>query len=187
MKVLYCTSEAEPFIKTGGLADVAGSLPLALHEKGVDIRVVLPLYSVVKDKYLEDLDYVGYFYTDLDYRHQYAGVYKATVDGVPFYFIDNEFYFARQNIYGEGDDAERFIFFSKACTQLPRFLDFKPDIIHSNDWHTALVNVFVTDFKRGDEFYHDVKTVFTIHNLKYQGIFGSDVLRITGLSPFYYN
>ncbi|MDO5754938.1 MAG: glycogen synthase GlgA [Tissierellia bacterium] len=187
MKVLYCTSEAEPFIKTGGLADVAGSLPLVLKEKGVDIRVVLPLYSAVKRKYKEDLDYVGYFYTDLDYRHQYTGVYETTVEGVTFYFIDNEFYFARNNIYGEGDDAERFIYFSKACTQLPRFLDFKPDIIHSNDWHTALVNVFVADFKRGDEFYHEIKTVFTIHNLKYQGIFDSDVLQITGLSPFYYN
>lgn len=187
MKVLFLTGEADPFIKTGGLADVSGSLPKELVKKGVDIRVVLPLYKSIDKIYREKMEKITEFYVDLDWKHQYAGVYSLKRDNVIFYFIDNLEYFDRDEAYGYGDDAERFIYFAKACTLLPKFIDFKPDIIHSNDWHTALVNVFVNDFRKGDSYYDDIRTLFTIHNLKYQGIFSSDLLRLTGLSGSYFN
>lgn len=187
MNILYCASEAVPFIKTGGLADVAGSLPLEIKKQGEDIRVVLPLYSKIPMKYREKMNYIGYFYVDLGTAHEYAGIMELEHEGVKFYFIDNERYFDRFNVYGEEDDGERFIFFSKACVQLPKVIDFKPDIIHSNDWHTAMVNVFTKDFCKGDSFYWNTKNVYTIHNLKYQGVFSGDVLRIAGLSPEYFN
>lgn len=187
MNILYCASEAVPFIKTGGLADVAGSLPIEIKKQGDDIRVVLPLYSKIKEQYGEKLHFEGYYYVDLDYRHQYCGVFSYEHRGTCFYFLDNEFYFHRPRIYGEGDDGERFIFFSKAAVQLPKFIDFKPDIIHANDWHTAMVPIYVSDFRRGDAYYNEIKTVYTIHNLKYQGVFESDIMRLMGLSPFYFN
>ncbi len=187
MRVLYVAAEAYPFIKTGGLADVAGSLPLALNSKGIDTRVVMPLYSKIDSQYKEDMKYLGYFYVDMDWRHQYAGVYEIVHNGTTFYFIDNEFYFNRNSLYGEADDGERFIYFSKAVTLLPKFLDFKPDIIHSNDWHSAMVNVFAKDFARGDEYYRDIKLLFTIHNLKYQGLFPPVILQLAGLSPEYFS
>lgn len=187
MRILYVAAEAYPFIKTGGLADVAGSLPLALNSKGMDARVVMPLYSKIDPAYKEKMKYLGYYYVDLDWRHQYVGVYEVVHNDTIFYFIDNEYYFNRDNLYGEADDGERFIFFSKAVTLLPKFLDFKPDIMHSNDWHSAMVNVFAKDFARGDEYYRDIRLLFTIHNLKYQGLFPPALLQLTGLSPEYYN
>ncbi|HHX68740.1 MAG: glycogen synthase GlgA [Miniphocaeibacter sp.] len=187
MNILYCTSEAVPFIKTGGLADVAGSLPLEIKRQGHDIRVVLPLYGKIPLEYKSKMNYIGYFYVDLGNAHEYAGIMELEHEGVKFYFIDNERYFNRDNIYGEGDDGERFLFFSKACVQLPKIIGFKPDVIHSNDWHTAMVNVYIKDFARGDSYYWDIKAVYTIHNLKYQGVFPSDILRVAGLSPDYYN
>lgn len=187
MKVLYITSEAHPFIKTGGLADVAGSLPKHLKDEGVDIRLVLPLYGQIKEEYRARMEYEGMMYVDLDWRHQYCGIFSLVQDGVKVYFLDNMFYFHRQNLYGEGDDAERFLFFSKACAMLPKVIGFKPDIIHSNDWHSGMVSVFVQDFRRGDTYYQPIRTVFTIHNLKYQGIFPADTLKLAGLSPFYFN
>lgn len=187
MKVLYLTSEAVPFIKTGGLADVAGSLPKELKNLGVDIRVVLPLYETIDEKYKSMMEKVTEFYVDLDWKHQYAGIYQLDFDGVTYYFIDNKEYFSRSYPYGFGDDAERFIYFSKACTLLPKEINFKPDIIHSNDWHTAMVNVFVNDFRHGDSYYDDIRTLFTIHNLKYQGVFDPDVMRLAGLDGGYFN
>ena len=186
MKVLFLASEAVPFVKTGGLADVAGSLPKELLKKGIDVRVVLPLYSLIDDKYRKKMKLVTEFYVDLDWKHQYAGVYSLVYDKVTYYFIDNMEYFDRTSAYGY-DDAERFIFFSKACTMLPKEIDFKPDIIHSNDWHTALVNVYVNDFRKGDDYYKDIRTLFTIHNLKYQGVFDSGYLLMTGLDSYYFN
>lgn len=187
MKVLFLTSEADPFIKTGGLADVAGSLPKELHKKGIDIRVAMPLYSTIGQIYKKKMEKIKEFYVDLDWKHQYAGVYKLNWDGVIFYFIDNLEYFDRENAYGYDDDAERFIFLSKAMTLLGKEIDFKPDIIHTNDWHTSLVNIYVNDFRKGDSFYDDVRTLFTIHNLKYQGVFDSGYLKLTGLDGSYFN
>lgn len=187
MKVLYLTSEAVPFIKTGGLADVAGSLPKELKNLGVDIRVVLPMYETIDEKYKSMMEKVTEFYVDLDWKHQYTGIYQLDFDGVTYYFIDNKEYFSRSYPYGFGDDAERFIYFSKACTLLPKEINFKPDIIHSNDWHTAMVNVFVNDFRHGDSYYDDIRTLFTIHNLKYQGVFDPDVMRLAGLDGGYFN
>lgn len=187
MKVLFLTSEADPFIKTGGLADVAGSLPKELAKKGVDIRVAMPLYSTIGQVYRKKMKKIGEFYVDLDWKHQYAGIYSLKWDGVLFYFIDNLEYFDRPNAYGYDDDAERFIYLSKALTLLPKEIDFKPDIIHANDWHTALVNIYVNDFRKGDDFYKDVRCLFTIHNLKYQGVFDSGYLTLTGLDGYYFN
>lgn len=187
MKILYVTSEAHPFIKTGGLADVAGSLPKALKKKRQDIRVVLPLYSQIPKVYRDKMNYIGYYYVDISWKHRYVGVFELEHDGVIYYFLDNESYFDRNNIYGEFDDAERFIFFSKAVVVLPKYLDFKVDVIHANDWHSGLVPVYVNDFRNGDDFYKDVRTVYTIHNLKYQGIFGRDAFYITGLPSGYMN
>ena len=187
MKVLFLTSEADPFIKTGGLADVAGSLPKELVKKGVDIRVCMPLYSSIDQAYRKKMKKIKEFYVDLDWKHQYAGVYSLKWDNVEFYFIDNLEYFDRPNAYGYDDDAERFIYFSKAATLLGKEIDFKPDIIHANDWHTALVNIYVNDFRKGDEFFDDVRCLFTIHNLKYQGVFDSGYLTLTGLDGYYFN
>lgn len=187
MKVLFLASEAVPFIKTGGLADVAGSLPKELIKKDVDVRVVLPLYSSIDEIYRSKMEKVGEFYVDLDWKHQYAGIYSIKWDSVTYYFIDNLEYFDRPSPYGYDDDAERFIFFSKAATLMSKEIGFKPDIIHSNDWHTALVNVYVNDFRKGDDFFNDIKTLFTIHNLKYQGVFDSGYLTLTGLDGYYFN
>lgn len=171
MKVLYVTAESVPFIKTGGLADVAGSLPEAIKNQGVDIRVVMPLYSQIPQKYKDRMEDIGYYYVDLGFRHKYVGVLSLEQNGVTYYFLDSEDYFHRDNIYGEGDDGERFIYFSKAAASLPKFLDFKADIIHSNDWHAGLVPVYRQDFAKGDSMFGDMRSVHTIHNLKYQGIF----------------
>ena len=188
MKILYIASEAAPFVKTGGLADVAGSFPKALKENGCDIRVVVPLYSSIAHEFRSKMKDIGFFYVELGWRRQYAGVLSYEHEGVTFYFIDNEYYFKRYNIYGELDDHERFIFFSKAATILPKYLYFKPDIIHSNDWHTGLVPLYIKDFARGDGFYREIKSVFTIHNLKYQGVFSDFILGdVAGLSREYYN
>lgn len=181
MKILYITSESTPFIKTGGLADVAGSLPKAIKQKGHDIRVVMPLYSQISEAYKNKMKYIGYYYVDIGWMHRYCGIFEIKHDGVTYYFIDNEQYFNRNKLYGEFDDAERFIFFSKAVTILPKYLNFKCDVIHANDWHSGLVPVYVNDFRIGDKFYKNVKTLYTIHNLKYQGIFDRSVFHMTGL------
>ena len=187
MNILFLTSESVPFIKTGGLADVAGALPKELKKKGVDIRVVMPLHKGIDSSYREKMEKITEFYVDLDWKHQYAGVYQLEWDGVIYYFIDNLEYFDRDGLYGFDDDAERYIFYSKACTLLPKEINFKPDIIHSNDWHTAMVNVFVNDFRQGDSYYEDIRTLFTIHNLKYQGVFNADYLALAGLDEKYFN
>lgn len=185
MKILYVTSESTPFIKTGGLADVAGSLPKAIRKKGHDIRVVLPLYSKINEEFRKKMKYIGYYYVDFSWKHKYCGVFELIYDGVIFYFLDNEDYFKRNNIYGENDDYERFIFFSKASVILPKYLNFRCDVIHSNDWHSGLVPVYVNDFRQGDDFYNDVKTLYTIHNIKYQGQFDRSIFFLTGLPGKY--
>lgn len=188
MKVLYVASEAVPFIKTGGLADVAGSLPKELVKMGVDARVILPKYSKIPQEYKDKMTHVGHIFLPVSWRHKYAGVDMLEHDGVTYYFVDNEDYFKRDGLYGYDDDAERFSFFSRAVVNLLPLIDFFPDVINSNDWHAALVNVLLKLEHQGDERYADIKTVFSIHNLKYQGVFPKDVMdNVLGLDWKYFN
>lgn len=188
MNIFYIAAEASPFIKTGGLADVAGSLPKAFKEKGEDISVVMPLYGQISSEYKEKMEFIGSYFVDMDWRRQHVGVFKLVKDGVDFYFIDNEFYFNRNSIYGQIDDGERFVYFSKATVQLLRFLDIQPDIVHANDWHTGLIPLYIKDFARGDGFYKNIKIAYTIHNIKYQGVFSADgMLPIMGISTDYFH
>ncbi len=176
MKILFAASEGLPFIASGGLGDVAGSLPKALRERRQDCRVVLPLYGDMKPELRQKLHYLCNFTVQLAWRNQYCGVFEATENGVTYYFIDNEYYFRRNGIYGFFDDGERFAFFSKAIVDMLRHIDFKPDILHCNDWQTALVPVYLNCYYRADEFYRDIRTVFTIHNIQYQGQYGPDMI-----------
>ncbi|HHT51056.1 MAG TPA: glycogen synthase GlgA [Eubacteriaceae bacterium] len=188
MKILYAAAEAAPFIKTGGLADVAGSLPPALKKAGEDIRVVIPLHSGIDEEYKKAMVKVEEFYINLSWRRQYAGIFKLKYKDTIYYFLDNEYYFNRNNPYGEFDDGERYAFFSKAILGLIKILDFKPDVIHANDWHTGLVSLYLKDMAKEDDFYKDIKSLFTIHNLKYQGVFDSSILSdVLGLSYHYYH
>ncbi|OQB23509.1 MAG: Glycogen synthase [Firmicutes bacterium ADurb.Bin182] len=172
MKVLYAASECVPFVKTGGLADVAGTLPLFLKERGADIRVILPKYRQIECEWKQNMKPVCSFELHLGWRKQYCGIESIEKDGVTFYFVDNEFYYARDSVYGSGgEDAERFSFFCRAVLEALPLLDFMPDILHLNDWHTGMIPVLLkTQYKKLPA-YADIKTVFTIHNLRYQGIF----------------
>ena len=176
MKVLFVAGEANPFIKTGGLADVAGSLPKALVEKGIDCRVMIPLYLGIPQEMKNNMQYIGNCFVQLSWRSQYCGVFSYVYQGVTYYFIDNEFYFKRHGIYGHYDDGERFAFFSKAILESLKIIDFTPDIIHANDWHTALVPVFLDCFYRGEEHCKNAKTVYTIHNIEFQGQYGDGLI-----------
>ncbi|MBP8639564.1 MAG: glycogen synthase GlgA [Oscillospiraceae bacterium] len=186
MKVLYAVSEAVPFVKTGGLADVAGSLPKALCAAGADTRVILPLYSKIAEQWRLKMDFCFSTYVNLAWRKQYCGVFRLEHEGVTYYFIDNEYYFGRENIYGSYDDGERFGFFSRAVLEVLPLLDWKPDVINCNDWQTALIPIYISQETGG--YYSDVKTVFTIHNIEYQGRFGKDILSdVFGLSEELYD
>lgn len=169
MKVLYAASEAVPFCKTGGLADVAGSLPPALAAQGVETAVILPLYRRVKERFVDQLTFLCYDYVDLAWRHAYCGLFSLKKDGVTWYFLDNEQYFGRPELYGCADDGERFGFFSRAVVKMLDHLDFWPDVIHCNDWQTALIPIYLKDDGVREERYRSVRTVLTIHNIEYQG------------------
>ena len=188
LKVLYVASEAVPFVKTGGLADVAGSLPKALKKQGVDIRVVMPKYGKIDREYLDKMEHVYDGELTVSWRKKFLGIDKLVLDGVTFYFIDNQEYFYRDGFYGYGDDAERFSFFARAVLEIPQQEDFWPDVIHANDWHAALTNVYLRLHFMGDERYGKIKTIFTIHNLKYQGVFSKDVMEdVLGIDWKYFN
>ena len=175
MKVLFAASECVPFVKTGGLADVVGALPKRLRDLGVDVRVMLPMYSAIEPKWREKMEHVLFFYVNLGWRRQYVGVEKLVYDGITFYFIDNEQYFGRNYIYGYGaDEGERFAYFCRAVLESLPLIDFVPDVIHCNDWQTGLIPPMLDIQYRKLEQYKNVKTVFTIHNLKYQGLFQID-------------
>ena len=176
MKIMYVTSECAPFIKTGGLGDVAGSLPQALAAKGHDVRVFCPLYSAIDQSMREKFYYIKNAYVRLGWRNQYCGIFRYEADGVTYYFIDNEYYFARGQIYGEYDDAERFAYYSKAVLEVLPDLEWKPDVINCNDWQTALVPVYYNLMFASRPFYENIKTVFTIHNIQYQGRYGREIL-----------
>ena len=175
MKILFVASEARPFIASGGLADVAGSLPKALCDLGHECRVVIPLYKNIPQQFREKMEFVRNFNVPLAWRNQYCGVFKIRHQGVVYYFLDNEYYFKRDNLYGYYDDAERFAFFSKAAMEMINYIDFDPDVVHANDWHTALVPVYLNTFYRSIPKYHEIKTVFTIHNIQYQGQYGMEI------------
>lgn len=188
INVIFAASEAIPFAKTGGLADVAGTLPGELAKLGVDVRLIMPKYKSIPRDFTEAMEYVGYVYVDLAWRHQYCAVLKLKYGGVTAYFIDNEYYFNRDSLYGHFDEAEQFAFFSKALLKVLPLIDFKPDIIHCNDWQTGVVSAFLKAGLGHVGFYKDIKTVYTIHNLKYQGMFPKEILGdILGLSWDYFN
>ena len=175
MDILYITSEAVPFAKTGGLADVSGSLPKAFEEIGTHCRVVLPLYESIPAKLRETMHFLCHFQVPVAWRTQYCGVFEAKVGNVIYYFIDNEYYFKRPNCYGYYDEAERFVFFARAVLEMLPKIDFKPDILHANDWQTGLVPVFLNAFYRRVPFYERMETVFTVHNVEYQGKYGYEI------------
>ncbi len=190
IKVWLAASEVAPFIKTGGLADVAGSLPKALKELDVDIRVVLPKYGQIDEKFVSQMEFVGSCQIDLTWRKQYCGVFKYDFDGVTYYFIDNEYYFFREGLYGLYDDGERFSFFCKAILEVLPLIGFKPDIIHLNDWQTGMVSLLLDAHYRGREggYFKKMHTLFTIHNLKYQGVFPKSILSdLLGLDWKYFH
>ena len=178
MKILFCSSEVVPFAASGGLGDVAGSLPKSLNAEGQDVRVILPLYGKIKEKYSEDLKFIDSFNVSLGWRNQYCGLFTMEQNGVTYYLLDNEFYFNRPNLYGYGDDGERFAFYSKAILESLLHLDFEPDIIHANDWQSALVTLYINVYYRHIQKFQKIKTVFTIHNIAYQGQYGYDMIGI---------
>ncbi len=186
--VLFVSSEAVPFIKTGGLADVAGSLPKYFDKEHYDVRVMLPKYLCIPEKWRSQMKYVTHFYMDLAWRSQYVGVLEMEYAGVHYYFIDNEFYFAGPKPYGYiHEDIEKFAFFSKAALSAMPLLGFKPDIVHCHDWQTGLVPVYMKERFHEGEFFRDMKSIMTIHNLKFQGIWDlKKVKDITGLPPYFF-
>lgn len=178
MQIVFASAECAPFVKTGGLGDVAGSLPAALVRAGAEVIVMVPKYATIKDEYKAQMEHFSEFYVSLGWRNEYCGLEKLELDGVTYMFIDNERYFARDYPYGFFDDGERFAFFSKAITESLQHLPagFECDILHCNDWQTALAPVFLREFYQGLPLYDRVKTVFSIHNVAFQGQFSDTVM-----------
>lgn len=187
-KVLFIASESVPFIKTGGLADVIGSLPKYFNKQEYDVRVMIPNYSCISDKYKSQMKYINSFYMDLAWRNQYVGILEIELEGVIFYFIDNEYYLTGDRPYGDAyTDIEKFAFFSKAALSSLPIINFQPDIVHCHDWQTGLIPVFLNDKFREGEFFSNMKSIMTIHNLKFQGIWDMNVVRdITALPAYYF-
>jgi len=183
MKILFVASEAAPFIRSGGLGDVAGALPKAFNKAGHDCRVIIPFYKdEIKGDFQDCFRYLASTYVDLSWRRQYCGVFETSYDGVTYYLVDNEYYFKRKGLYGHFDDGERFAFFSKAVLEILPLIGFFPDVIHANDWQTALTPVFLDVFYRFSDEYRNIKTVFTIHNIEFQGRYGKELIpEILGL------
>ncbi len=175
MKILMAASECVPFVKTGGLADVLGALPKALSAAGEDVRVVLPKYQEIGEEYRSQMTCLTYFYVNLGWRRQYCGVETLTLNGITYYFIDNEYYFKRPYVYGlGGDEVERFAFFSRAVLEMLPKIDFFPDILHCHDWQSGMIPMLLRTQYDRDEQYRAIRTVYTIHNLQYQGVFPID-------------
>lgn len=186
MKVIFAAAEAVPFVKTGGLGDVLGSLPQALQKRGLDVRVILPLYGVISEEYRQEMVKLGTFTVPLAWRKQHCGLFGLEHKGTTWYFLDNEQYFKREGIYGYSDDAERFAFLSRAVPEALLFLGLKPGVIHCHDWHTALVSLFLYAFYGANPFFGGTKTVLSIHNIAYQGVFPQEVLPdVLGLGEEY--
>ncbi|MGG7079650.1 glycogen synthase GlgA [Clostridium sardiniense] len=176
MKVLFVGSEANPFIKTGGLGDVLGSLPKSLIKSDVDARVVIPKYKKINENLKKELKFLKWFMVPVGWRTQYCGVFEYEEDGVKYYLLDNEYYFGRDGLYGYYDDGERFAFFNRAVLSFLKLVDFQPDIIHCNDWHTGMIPVLLKVEYAKDLFYFNIKSVFSIHNIRFQGVFPKEIL-----------
>lgn len=176
IKVLIVSSEGVPFAKTGGLGDVIGSLPKNLVKEGIDARVIIPMYKTIPAELRNKIKYKANINVKVGWRNQYCGILESTHNGVKFYFIDNEYYFGRDGLYGYMDDAERFTFFCRAVLEILPHIDFFPDIIHCNDWHSGMIPVFLKDKYCHQKPYRNIRTLFTIHNLQYQGIFPKSIL-----------
>lgn len=184
--ILFIASEAVPFIKTGGLADVAGTLPKSFNKEEFDVRVILPKYRIISDKYKSQMRYVTHFYMDMGWQNLYVGVMTMELDGITFYFIDNEHYFSGNQAYEGGLwDLEKFAYFSKASLSCLPLIGFKPDIVHCHDWQTGLVPVFLKDSFCHGEFFWGMKSIMTIHNLKFQGTWEPrTIMNLTGLPEY---
>ena len=188
MNILFAASECVPFCKTGGLADVVGALAPVLAKNGNDVRVIMPLYGMIPHEYVERMRHVLDFEVELGWRRQYCGIEALEMDGVTYYFVDNKYYFGRSYIYGlGGDEHERFGFFDRAVLNALPLIDFRPDVIHAHDWQTGMIPALLRIQYRDYPFYAGIRTVFTIHNLQYQGIFGiPDIQDILGISDEYF-
>ncbi len=186
LKVLIVASEVSPYAKSGGLGDVTGSLPKALQSKGVDVRVVFPKYRTIKEDYLRSCEYISSFDVTLDWRVQKADIFTIQSASVPTYMIGNDYYFGRGGYYGYGDDNERFAFFCKASIEFLDYIDFVPDVIHCNDWQTGPISIYVKDVYSKLKYFSDIKTLYTIHNIQYQGIFPRESLRMMDLNDGYF-
>ena len=188
-KILFAASEGVPFIKTGGLADVVGSLPKCIDKRYFDVRVILPKYACMKQEMKDKMKYLTHFYMDYNWKNVYVGVLESVVDDVHYYFIDNEFYFNGPKPYGDDPrfEIERFAFFSKAVLSALPLIGFQPDIVHCHDWQTALIPVYLKERFRGDLFFTSMKSIITIHNLKFQGKWDVKTVKgITGLPDYFF-
>ena len=187
MQLFFAASEVAPFIKTGGLADVAGSLPNALAKLGHDVRVILPLYSAIPAKWRRQMTFLKRFHFPLSWRNAYCGLFSLEYQVLTYYFIDNEYYFKREGLYGQFDDGERFAYFSRAVVEVPVQLGWSPDVIHCNDWQTGLVPVYLLEARHREPLLKHTKSVFTIHNIEYQGRFDRNILGdVLGLDEGYF-
>lgn len=185
MNILFAASEAVPYAASGGLGDVIGSLPKAISDKGHSCAVVIPLYRSISAEMREDMDFVASITVDVSWRKQYCGIFKARRNGIVYYFIDNEYYFDREGMYGFYDDCERFVFFGRAVLEMLKYIGFMPDIISCNDWQTALIPVYYQLYYKYQQGYDKIKTAFTIHNIEYQGKYGLEVLsELMGIPPY---
>lgn len=185
MNILFAASEAMPFASSGGLGDVAGSLPKAISQRGHRCAVVIPMYKEISAEHRDKMKFITNITVDVSWRKQYCGIFKLEKDGVIYYFIDNEYYFYRDGLYGFYDDCERFVFFGRAVLEMIKHIAFKPDVISCNDWQTALIPVYFRLYYKYQQGYDKIKTSFTIHNIEYQGRYGKEVLsELMGIAPY---
>lgn len=188
MNVLFVASECFPFIKTGGLGDVIGALPQSLHEDGANVSVILPKYGDLPSHFQEQMQWIKSIEVPLGWRRQFCGIEKCHYQGITVYFLDNEYYFKRHGSYGFNDDGERFAFFSRAVLEALPYLEERPDIIHCHDWQTGLIPVLLNAHYNNNSYYLGIKTVFTIHNLRYQGVYPKSVLTdLLDLNDLYFH
>ena len=184
-KILFAASECVPFIKTGGLADVCGALPKEFNKEEWDVRVVIPNYQCIPEKFRWNFEYVTHFYmgTGVYNVNKYVGIVKYEYNGITYYFIDNEEYFGGDKPYGDiKSDIEKFVFFDKAVLSMLKAIDFRPDLIHCHDWQTGFIPVYLKNEFQADSFYWNIKSIMTIHNLKFQGVW--DIKTMRGLTGF---
>lgn len=185
MNILFAASEAVPYSASGGLGEVAGSLPKAIAERGHNCAVAIPLYKSISEEMRMHMEFVSNITVDVSWRKQYCMIFKAKKNGIVYYFIDNEYYFNRDGMYGFYDDCERFVFFARAVLEMLKHIGFKPDIISCNDWQTALIPVYYQLYYKYQQGYDRLKITFTIHNIEYQGKYGSEVLgEVMGIAPY---